>query len=198
MSTRLSQADVYHDPVRSPRPSVRRLLAPLVAISLILVGLSSCSSSPASTSTTTSSTTATSTTANAVRTLCTAVRPAQIHVTTGLEVLPATVTSTKTTVTCNYKGSDPAKSVIIIYEVDVSPTDFANQAKAANTAHGPITHVSGLGDAAYYFTVPAKDSTVTTLALLHGQAEIVITSTATLAQITLLAKVILSYFTANS
>jgi hypothetical protein len=108
------------------------------------------------------------------------------------------VTSTSTTVRCSYQGSDPAKSVIIIYEVDVSPKEFDDQAKAANTAHGPIAHANGLGDGAYYFTVPTKDSTVTTLAVLHGQAEIVITSTATLAQITLLAKVILSYFAANS
>lgn len=196
MSTRLSQTDVYHDPVRSPRLPVRRLFAPFVALSLLPVGLSACSGS--STSTTTTVKTTTSTTTSAVRTLCTAVRPAQIHVTTGLEVLPATVTSTKTTVNCNYKGSDPAKSVIILYEVDVTPTDFTNQAKAANSAHGPITHVSDLGDAAYYFMVPSKDTTITTLALIHGQAEIVITSTATVAQITTLAKVILSYFSSNS
>jgi hypothetical protein len=126
------------------------------------------------------------------------VRPAEIHFATGLEVLPATVTSTKTTVNCNYKGSDPAKSVIILYEIDVTATDFTDQAKKANSAHGPIVHVKDLGDAAYYFMVPAQDATVTTLAILHGEAEIVITSTATVAQITRLATVILSTFSSST
>ena len=100
----------------------------------------------------------------------------------------------KTSVTCTYKASDPSKSVIIQYLINVTPTEFTNQAKKVNSTHGPITQVKKLADAAYYFTVPSGSSTITTLVMIHGQAEIVITSTATLSQINSLAQLILYGF----
>jgi hypothetical protein len=125
------------------------------------------------------------------------VQPTQIAVATGLQVSPAQTTSTKTTVTCSYKGSDLAKSVIILYAIDVTSSEFTSQATKANSQHGPIVHVNNLGNAAYYFTVPATDATITTLVVLHGQAEIVITSTATITQNENLAQVILFRFSSK-
>ena len=162
----------------------------------VLPLMSAACSSPSTSSTGTTAKTSTTTSANS-RTLCTTVSPAQIAATTGLKVSPAQTTSTKTTVTCTYKATDLSKSVIILYSIDVTAADFANQAKKANSAHGPITHVSHLGDGAYYFTVPAQDSTITTLVVVHGQAEIVITSTAGLAQIQNLAQLILFAFSSK-
>jgi hypothetical protein len=87
--------------------------------------------------------------------------------------------------------------VIILYSIDVTAADFASQAKKANSAHGPITRVSHLGDGAYYFTVPAQDSTITTLVVVHGQAEIVITSTADITRLQNLAQLILFAFSSK-
>lgn len=160
------------------------------ALCLLPIAVSACSNASTSPTTTT--------TAAGIRTLCTEVKPAQIAATTGLKVSPAqTTSSTKTTVTCAYKGADLTKSVIILYAIDVTPTEFTSQAKNVNSAHGPITHVSHLGDAAYDFTVPAKGATITSLVVVHGQAELVITSTARIAQVADLARVILAAFAAK-
>jgi hypothetical protein len=162
---------------------------PLVALCLPAVALTACSNS---------STSATTTTVSAAgRTLCTTVTPAQIAAATGLKVQPAQTSSVKTSVTCTYKATELSKSVIILYSIDVTAADFTSQAKRANTAHGPITHIKHLGDAAYYFTVPAQDTTITTLVVIHGQAEIVITSTASINQIADLARTILATFTSK-
>jgi hypothetical protein len=120
------------------------------------------------------------------------VPPSLIAATTGLTVSPATSVSTKTTLTCTYKAADPSKSVIILYAVGVTTADFEAQAKKANSEHGPITAVKHLGSAAYYFTVPAQDVTITTLVIVHGQAQIVITSTASITKLADLGQNILS------
>lgn len=169
----------------------------LVAALGMLPLMSSACSSPSTSSTATTAKT-TTTTNTSSRTLCTTVSPAQIAATTGLKVSPAQTTSTKTTVTCTYKATDLSKSVIILYAINVTPAAFASQAKKANSAHGPIVHVSNLGDGAYYFTVPAQDSTITTLVVVHGQAEIIITSTASLTQLHNLAQLILFAFSSSS
>ena len=145
----------------------------IVALCVIPIAVSACSSpSKPSTITTTSTASASD------RTLCTTIQPTQIGVTTGLQVSPAQTTSTKSTVTCTYKGTDPSKSVIILYGIDVTSSEFTSQATEANSQHGPIVRLNNLGDASYYFTVPSNGATITTLVVLHGQAEIVITSTA--------------------
>lgn len=154
------------------------------------MALSACSS-PSESATNNNTTTTAST---SQRTLCSTVQPAQIAATTGLQVSPAQTTSTKTTVTCSYNGSDLSKSVIILYAIDVTSSEFTSQANKANSQHGPIVRLSNLGDAAYYFTVPASDATITTLVVLHGQAEIVITSTATVTGNEDLAQLILFGF----
>jgi hypothetical protein len=163
----------------------------VAALCMLPIAVSACSSSSTSPTTTTTSGTG-------IRNLCTELKPAQIAATTGLKVRPAQATnSTKTTVTCAYKGADLSKSVLILYAIDVTPTQFTSQAKKVNSAHGPITHVSHLGDAAYSFTVPAQGATITSLVVVHGQAEIVITSTAGIAQLAGLARVILSTFSSH-
>jgi hypothetical protein len=157
---------------------------------LLPLVLTACSSSATSSTSTTTATT---------RSLCTEVQPAQIAAATGLKVSPAQGTATKTTLTCTYKGTDLSKSVIILYGIDVTSAEFTSQAKKANAAHGPITHVSHLGDAAYYFTVSAPGRrTITTLVLVHGQAEIVITSTASVGHLVDLATQILTIFSAKA
>jgi len=177
---------VYRLLVRSPHLRVHRTLLSFAALCVVPVTLSACSSSPARSATTTTN--------PSNRTLCTTVGPAQIAATTGLQVGPAQTTSTKTLVTCTYQGTDLSKSVIVRYAVNVTPTEFTSQATKASSQYGPIGHLSHLGDAAYYFTVPAKDQTITTLVLIHGEAEIVITSTATLTQNENLAQLILFGF----
>jgi hypothetical protein len=124
------------------------------------------------------------------------VGPAQIAATTGLQVAPAQEAAAKNLVTCTYNGTDLSKSVIIRYGIDVTPTEFTSQATKANSQYGPIGHLTHLGDAAYYFTVPAKE-TITTLVVAHGEAEIVVTSTATLTQNENLAQLILFGFSSK-
>ncbi len=189
------RGNVYHQPVHSRGWSVRRALVSIAALGILPLASSACSSPSTSSTGTTAKTTTTASTSS--RTLCTTVSPAQIAATTGVKVSPAQTTSTKTTVTCTYKAADLSKSVIILYSIDVTAADFASQAKRANSAHGPITRVSHLGDGAYYFTVPAQDSTITTLVVVHGQAEIVITSTAGLTQVQNLAQLILFAFSSK-
>jgi Tfp pilus assembly protein PilX len=161
-----------------------------VVLCVLPIAVSACSSPPKPSASTTSTTAAS---AND-RTLCSTVQPTQIAATTGLQVSPAETTSTKTTVTCSYDGSDLSKSVIILYAIDVTTSEFTSQAAKANSEHGPIVHLSNLGDASYYFTVASSGSTITTLVVLHGQAEIVITSTASITQNENLAQLILFGF----
>ncbi len=181
---------MYRRRVRSPHFSVRPALLSVVAVCVLPIALSACSSSPKPSATTKASA--------SDRTLCTTVQPAQIAATTGLQVSPAQTTSTKTTVTCSYKGADLAKSVIIRYAVDVTSAEFTSQATKANSQYGPITHLANLGDAAYYFTVPSGDAKIITLVLVHGQAEIVITSTATLTDNENLAQLLLFGFSSGA
>jgi hypothetical protein len=183
---------VYRHRVRAPRLSVPRALLSVVALGALPCAVSSCSSpsKPLSTTTTTQ-------TSASDKTLCTTVQPAQVAATTGLPVSPAETTSTKTTVTCTYQGTELSKSVIIRYGIDVTSSEFTSQATKANSQYGPIVHLNNLGDAAYYFTVPSGGAKIVTLVVLHGQAEVVITSTASPTSNENLAQLILFGFSSG-
>jgi hypothetical protein len=184
--------NVYRHRVRTPPLSAPRALLAVVALCVLPFAMSACSSPSKPSSTTTTTTKSASD-----RTLCTTVQPAQIAATTGLQVSPAQMTSTKTTVTCTYQGAELSKSVIIRYGIDVTSAEFTSQATKANSQYGPIVRLNNLGDAAYYFTVPSGGAKIVTLVVLHGQAEIVVTSTASLTGNENLAQLLLFGFSSG-
>lgn len=183
-------APVYRAPVLA-NPARRRLLALLIISIALPLSISACStSSSAGSSTTTTTSTGTSP-------ACAVVTPAQIEATLGKPVgEPSAANSTESTA-CTYRStdrSDPSGSVIIVYRGGMTKKAAATEKAALAKLHGATTDVSGVGDSAYYYTVQSGGHTVTSLVTLVNEAQISITSTATVAQAETLAKQIFHTF----
>ncbi len=177
---------MYHAPMRT---SLRRLAMPLMAVAALTLGLSACSNSSSSTTTTSSVSTHSS--------LCDVVTPQQIAATTGVQVNQPVANPTKNSVTCIYKASDPSKSVLIEFVIQITVEQFEKQASTIDQTH-PITKIDKLGEAAYTFSVPSAGPTVNTLVIAHGTSQIIITSTATTTELENLAQLILFAFTTQA
>jgi len=160
--------------------SLRRpgLLALAVALPL---GLAACSSS-ASTSPTTTRASGHSGSTSA----CTLVTPAQIESTLGRKVdNPVVVNSTAATA-CTYRASDKSNesdSVIVGFRGGVTSAIAGAEQAQVEKLHGTTTDVSGTGDTAYSYSAQASGGhTVNTLVTLVGQAQVTVSSTASVAQ----------------
>jgi hypothetical protein len=167
-------------------PSRRRASAAAVAaLAFFALVLTGCSSSS------TSSTTTTLSVASSVRKLCNLVSSADIQQALDVTVKAPQNAISSIAVTCTYPAPDPADSVIVKYISDVSESEFNAQLKRAETEHPPVYPVTGIGSGAYYISATTPTGKATSLLVLHGQAEINVTSSAPAANLESLARLIL-------
>lgn len=166
-------------------PSRRRRLGLLIVAIAFPIGVSACSTA----STAGSSTTTTA--ASGPDTACGVVTPAQIEATLGKQVEKPRAVNSNLSTACTYPStdhSDKTGSVIIVYRGGVTQKVATAQKAALTKLHGTTTDVSGVGDTAYSYTVQSGGTTVTSLVTQVNEAQISITSTASLAQSEALAK----------
>ena len=82
---------------------------------------------------------------------------------------------------CAYRGVHSADAVVIIrYDTDTSASNFAQYRTSFERRGLKLGPITGLGDQAYYFADQAGHTTVTTVVLLKGTLQVLVTGTAAL------------------
>lgn len=159
---------------------------------VLAVVLAACSTTSASTGTTRPSVpTTTAPGTQSARVACASVTPAQVRATTGTTVGAPTVAVHGSVATCTYTPSGAGQPLVIQYASGADTVLFATDQTRVSSTHGPTTPVTGLGDHAYYFTTPAGSQTATTLVVLTGSLQFIVTSTSSITQVEGLAQLVL-------
>jgi len=93
---------------------------------------------------------------------------------------PATLTRGETT-ECAYRAVHATDTAVIIrYDTHASASSFVKYRAAFEHRGLKLGPVKGLGDQAYYFADQAGRATVTTVVLLKGSLQVLVTGTAAL------------------
>jgi len=87
-------------------------------------------------------------------------------------------------------------AVLIRYDTDSSKLTFAKSKGAFERRGEKLGPITGLGDQAYYFNEQTRHVSVTTLVLVKGTLQLLITGSATLDQIGSIARFALNQFEA--
>ena len=130
--------------------------------------------------------------------LCKLVSPSVIS--TALEEsmsVPETLTSGSKT-ECVYRTEEgTGAAVLILYETRSSASAFDKSRENFEQRGLQLGPITDLGDQAYYFSSKASKSTVTTVAVMKGSLQLLVTGSATLDQIGSIARYTLSEFEAK-
>jgi len=172
-----------------PRSFHRHFVAFVVAVGLALLATSCSSPAPTKTAVVIPKTNTG---------LCKLVPPSVVA--TALEesmAFPQTLTHGSTT-ECVYRGVHAtAAAVIIRFYTDTSVSSFGNYKTSFEREGLKLGPITGLGDQAYYFAAQAGHATVTTVVLLKGSLQVLVTGTAALDPIGSIARFTLAVYEAR-
>ena len=99
------------------------------------------------------------------------------------------------TTECAYRGIHNVDTAVIIrYDTNISASDFAKYRQGFERRGFKLGPIAGLGDQAYYFSEAAGYSTVTTVVLLKGPLQVLVTGTGSLDAIGSIARYTLSQY----
>ena len=167
------------------------LLSSAAALPLLLGACSSSSTGSGSTTTTRAGG------QTDAKTACSLVPAAQVRSLLGKQVGSPGIANSSVATTCTYPATDTTKksdAVIISFRAGVTDAIAGAEQAAVRKLHGTTTDVSGSGFTAYYYQVKAGGQTVTSLVTLVGQAQVTVTSTASLDKIEALTQQIFDTF----
>ncbi len=94
---------------------------------------------------------------------------------------------------CTYKSINPPQSVIVRIDTSTNASAFVASKSQFVTQGETTTPVSGLGDQAFSSTLSAGSITNSTIVVLKGSASLLITGSASLAQVEALATQLLPH-----
>ena len=114
---------------------------------------------------------------------CASISPVQVKATTGSAVSSPRVAVYGSVATCTYPTAGAGEPVAIQYASGATGNLFTADQSRVASAHGPVMSVTGLGDQAYGFTIVAGSGTATTLVVLTGSLQFIVTSTSPLKQV---------------
>lgn len=172
----------------------RRLLLPVLGVTVLPLTIAACSSSPAASSgaSTTTGNSSTSSAPPADQTECVLISPSTVRATTGEAVGTPHAVIHGAVTTCTYKAAVPSKSVIIEYDTAATPTTFAADKSEIERGKGvTTTSIQGLGNDAYAFTLRSSGDAVNTVVSLQGTLETIVTGTSQPGNIETLAEEII-------
>lgn len=86
--------------------------------------------------------------------------------------------------------------MLILYETDSSSSAFAKSRETFERRGLQLGPITGLGDQAYYFSERAGKGSVTTVAVVKGSLQLLVTGSATLDQIGSIARYALDQYEA--
>ena len=110
---------------------------------------------------------------------------------------PTTLTRGATT-ECGYRAEHVADAAVIIrYDTRTSASKFAKYRTSFERRGLKLGPITGLGDQAYYFADQAGHTTVTTVVLLKGSLQVLVTGTAALDPIGSIARFTLGVYEAR-
>lgn len=110
---------------------------------------------------------------------------------------PKTLTRGATT-ECAYSAVRATDAAVIIrYDTDISTSSFVRYRSLFEHRGQKLGPITGLGDQAYYFADETGRTTVTTVVLLNGSLQVLVTGTATLDQIGSIARFTLAAYEAR-
>jgi hypothetical protein len=110
---------------------------------------------------------------------------------------PTTLTRGSTT-QCGYRAEHVADDAVIIrYDTRTSASRFAKYRTSFERRGLKLGPITGLGDQAYYFADQAGHTTVTTVVLLKGSLQVLVTGTAALDPIGSIARFTLGVYEAR-
>ena len=127
----------------------RRLLLPVLGVTVLPLTIAACSSSPAASSgaSTTTGNSSTSSAPPADQSECVLISPSTVRATTGEAVGTPHAVIRGAVTTCTYKAAVPSKSVIIEYDTAATPTTFAADKSEIERGKGvTTTSIQGLGN----------------------------------------------------
>lgn len=172
----------------------RRLLLPVLGVTVLPLTIAACSSSPAASSgaSTTTGNSSTSSAPPADQSECVLISPSTVRATTGEAVGTPHAVIHGAVTTCTYKAAVPSKSVIIEYDTAATPTTFAADKSEIERGKGvTTTSIQGLGNDAYTFTLRSSGDAVNTVVSLQGTLETIVTGTSQPGNIETLAEEII-------
>ena len=110
---------------------------------------------------------------------------------------PSTLTRSSTT-ECGYRGVHTANAAVIIrYDTDASASSFVKYRTSFERRGLKLGSITGLGDQAYYFSDQVGHTTVTTVVLLKGSLQVLVTGTGALDPIGSIARYTLAQYEAT-
>ncbi len=109
---------------------------------------------------------------------------------------PTTLAHGSTT-ECVYRSKQGTGTAVLIrYDTDSSSSTFAKSKRTFERRGQKLGSITSLGDQAYYFTEQAGQVSVTTVVLVKGSLQLLVTGSATLVQIGSIARYALNQFEA--
>jgi len=99
------------------------------------------------------------------------------------------------TTECVYRSKQGTGTAVLIrFDTDSSNSSFVKSKETFERRGQKLGTITGLGDQAYYFSVQAGQVSVTTVVLVKGSLQLLITGSATLDQIGSIARYALNQF----
>jgi hypothetical protein len=175
-------------------PPVRSALSRLTPIALAgLCIVAGACSSPAQTATPTTHPKTTTNTG-----LCTLVSRTLVATAVNESMYAPTALTQGATTECAYRAESVANATVIIrYDTNSNASEFAKY-RATFERHGQkLGPVTGLGDQGYYFTEQVGEMTVSTVVLLKGSLQLLVTGTAAVNPIGSIARFALGEYEAK-
>jgi len=115
------------------------------------------------------------------------ITPADIKQTTGETVRAPQIHVNGLVTSCNYLAAVLANSIVIQHQFRATLASFAAAESKVRSKIGPTTPVTGIGTAAYSFSVPAGAQTVNSVVTIVGSLQSIFTGTCSMAQVEALA-----------
>jgi hypothetical protein len=170
--------------------SFHRGYAAFVVIAGITLLATSCSSPPTTKTAVVVPTTNTG--------LCTLVAPSVVATALNQSMsFPETLAHNSTT-ECVYRSKAGTEAaVLLLYQTGSSGSTFAKSRQNFERRGLKLGQVTGLGDQAYYFSEQTGTTSVTTVAVVKGSLQLLVTGPATLDQIGAIARYALNEFDAT-
>jgi len=103
----------------------------------------------------------------------------------------------ESTTECVYRSKEGTTAILIRYDTDSSASTFAKSKETFERRGQKLGAITGLGDQAYYFSEQTGQVSVTTVVLLEGTLQLLITGSATLDQVGSIARYALNQFEAE-
>lgn len=127
--------------------------------------------------------------------LCKLVSPSVVATALGVSMsFPETLTHGSTTECLYAAKAGHSQAALIRFDTDTSKSSFIRSEASVERRGAKLGPIPGLGDKAYYFSASARHTSVTTVVLMNGSLQLLVSGSGTVDQIGAIARYTLTQY----